>query len=149
MASGDWGIKLKTENVAESKSDGYEKIKRYEDRERQSVTKNIPGAIYKLALDNSHPLGFGYSNTYFTLKMNANLIEFLKDGWNVGVIKNDEQISGFIGAETKSKIKDGALIAVQELEKGTAVYFVDNPIFRSFWENGKLLLTNAVFLVGQ
>jgi hypothetical protein len=81
--------------------------------------------------------------------MNANLIEFLKDGWNVGVIKNDEQISGFIGAETKSKIKDGALIAVQELEKGTAVYFVDNPIFRSFWENGKLLLTNAVFLVGQ
>jgi len=149
MASGDWGIKLKTENVAESKLDGYEKIKRYEDRERQSVTKNIPGAIYKLALDNSHPLGFGYSNTYFTLKMNANLIEFLKDGWNVGVIKNDEQISGFIGAETKSKIKDGALIAVQELEKGTAVYFVDNPIFRSFWENGKLLLTNAVFLVGQ
>jgi hypothetical protein len=29
------------------------------------------------------------------------------------------------------------------------VYFADNPVFRSFWENGKLLFTNAVFLTGQ
>jgi hypothetical protein len=24
---------------------------------------------------------------------------------------------------------------------------VDNPLFRSFWENGKLLLVNSVFFV--
>jgi hypothetical protein len=29
------------------------------------------------------------------------------------------------------------------------VYFADNPVFRSFWESGKLMLANAVFLVGQ
>jgi len=26
---------------------------------------------------------------------------------------------------------------------------VDDPIFRSFWENGKLLFSNAVFMVGE
>jgi len=25
----------------------------------------------------------------------------------------------------------------------------DDPVFRAFWENGKLLLGNAIFLVGQ
>ena len=29
------------------------------------------------------------------------------------------------------------------------VFLADDVLFRSFWENGKLLLCNAVFLVGQ
>jgi len=33
--------------------------------------------------------------------------------------------------------------------RGQVVFFADDPIFRSFWENGKLLFANAVFLVGQ
>jgi len=41
------------------------------------------------------------------------------------------------------------VIAVQGMGRGSIVYFADNPIFRSFWDNGKLLLTNAVFLAGQ
>jgi len=32
---------------------------------------------------------------------------------------------------------------------GSVVYLSDNPLFRNFWENGKLLFTNAVFLAGQ
>jgi hypothetical protein len=32
---------------------------------------------------------------------------------------------------------------------GDIIYLADNPIFRNFWENGKLLLSNAVFLAGQ
>jgi len=38
---------------------------------------------------------------------------------------------------------------VQTLGRGTVVYMADDPVFRSFWENGKLLLGNAVFMVGQ
>jgi hypothetical protein len=30
-----------------------------------------------------------------------------------------------------------------------ASFVADDPLFRSFWENGKLLFCNAVFLVGQ
>jgi len=147
MASGDWGIKSKKENE-ESKDASYADLKRYENRERESVSSNIPGAIYKLNIDDSHPLAFGYTD-YYSLKMNANVFEFSKDGWNVGVIKQENALSGFVGNAIKSKIKDGTVIGVQDYGQGKIVYFADNPIFRCFWENGKLLIANAVFLVGQ
>ncbi|HMU73488.1 MAG TPA: zinc carboxypeptidase, partial [Ferruginibacter sp.] len=118
-------------------------------RERDWVGSNIPGAIYKVELDNSHPLAFGYGNTYFTLKLNDELYGFMKDGWNVGVVKKENQAAGFVGSRLQAKIKDGTVIGVQPVGGGTVVFFADDPIFRNFWENGKLLLANAVFLVGQ
>jgi hypothetical protein len=41
------------------------------------------------------------------------------------------------------------LIGVQEMGNGTITYFADDVLFRNFWENGKLMFANAVFLVGQ
>ncbi|UEG48619.1 M14 family metallopeptidase [Ferruginibacter lapsinanis] len=149
LASNDWGLKLKKSDDEKSNKDTYADVKRYENRERESISKNIPGAIYKLELDNSHPLAFGYPNYYFTLKQNDNLYEFSKDGWNVGVLKNENQIAGFVGNKLTNKIKDGTVIGVQPMGSGSIVYFADNPIFRSFWENGKLIFVNAVFFVGQ
>jgi hypothetical protein len=35
---------------------------------------------------------------------------------------------------------------MEEKGKGEVVYFVDDPLFRSFWENGKLMFCNAVFM---
>ena len=75
--------------------------------------------------------------------------EFMKEGWNVGVIKKDNQVAGFVGSKVKTKIKDGTVIGTLGMGNGKIVFFADDPIFRSFWENGKLLLSNAVFLVGQ
>ena len=49
----------------------------------------------------------------------------------------------------KDKIKDGLSFGVQEYGKGSIIYLADNPIFRCFWENGKMIFSNAVFLVGQ
>ena len=149
MANGDWGVKIKKENEEkeEDKKPSYDDIKRYENRDRQSLKYSTPGAIYKVTLDESHPLAYGYPDFYFSLKLNSNLLEFMKDGWNVGVIKKDQQVSGFVGSRAKEKITDGTVLAVQGMGNGTVVYFTDDPVFRSFWENGKMLLANAVFLV--
>ncbi|MBI2731600.1 MAG: zinc carboxypeptidase, partial [Sphingobacteriales bacterium] len=85
-----------------------------------------------------------------TLKQDDNIAEFIKDGgWNVGVIKKEGPVAGFVGTKVKEKLKDGLLLGVQDMGNGSIVYFVEDPIFRNFWENGKLLLSNAVFLVGQ
>ncbi|NOT93951.1 M14 family metallopeptidase [Ferruginibacter sp.] len=155
IAKADWGFKLKKSDEEEKKDDKkddnsvYADVKRFENRERESITEYIPGSIYKVTLDDSHPLAFGYTSGYFTLKQNSDLYEFMKDGWNVGVIKKDNQVAGFVGSKLKDKIKDGTVIGVQQVGRGSIVYFADNPIFRSFWENGKLMFANAVFLVNQ
>jgi len=38
------------------------------------------------------------------------------------------------------------LFGTEAVGSGSVVYFVDNPLYRSFWENGKLWLVNALFM---
>ena len=38
------------------------------------------------------------------------------------------------------------LFGVQELGRGSITIWHDDVLFRSFWENGKLMFSNAVFL---
>ena len=76
-------------NNHDKNKDEYVALKKYNNRDREYLHENIPGAIYKVELDNTHPLAYGYDNLYYTLKQDANIYEFLKEGWNVGVLKKD------------------------------------------------------------
>jgi hypothetical protein len=153
MANGDWGLKVKKDEEEKDKKDepkvSYADVKPFEENEHEGIKNTVAGAIYKLDIDNSHPLAFGYPNYYFTLKQDERIYEFLKEGWNVGIIKKDGKVAGFTGSKVKDKIKDGTAIGVQEYGQGSIIYFSDDPVFRCFWENGKLMLANAVFFVGQ
>ncbi|PTQ93233.1 zinc carboxypeptidase [Mucilaginibacter yixingensis] len=122
----------------------------YGERERQSLKTSVPGAIYKMRLDNTHPLAYGLPDYYYTLKLDDKIYAPLgDDGWSVGTIKKDGFVAGFVGQTSKNKIMDGMLLGVQPLGRGTVVYMVDDPLFRELWENGKLLFSNAVFMVGN
>lgn len=152
----EWGIRLKGDGPDKKEGDkdkgdnSYADLHRYSNRQRDEAANSVPGSIYKVELDDSHPLAFGYPDHYYTIKQDDNVYEFLKDGgWNVGIIRKDNYISGFTGNKAKEKLKDGLVFGVQEMGRGKIVYLADDPLFRSFWENGKLLFCNAVFLVGQ
>ena len=156
LARNEWGIKLKDgekkeDEKKDDKKDDYALLRKYEIRERDYLPNFNPGSIFKVEMDNSHPLAFGYDSTYFTLKQDDNIYDFFKEGlgWNVGVIKKSAQVSGFVGFKLRDRLKDGLLFGVQDQGGGAVIYLADNPVFRSFWENGKLLLANAVFMVGQ
>ncbi len=152
FADADWGIKIKKEDEEkkdDKKDADYSLLRKYGDRERDDLVNSIPGAIYKVEMDDTHPLAFGIGNTFYTLKQNSIVIEFLKDGWNVGTIKKENKVAGFAGSAVNKKIKDGTIFAVQEMGRGKIIYMADDPVFRNFWENGKLLLLNAVFMVGN
>ncbi len=123
---------------------------RYEDAERKQVSESISGAIYKVRLDNSHPLAFGMRNAYYTLKTNELRFGLLNNGWNVGYFRsNVKPVQGFAGFKANRMLGNSLLFGVEEKGQGEVVYLVDNPLYRSFWENGKMLFANAVFMVGQ
>lgn len=149
MAKGEWGITAKKADEEKENTNDYSLLRKYENRDRDGLTGNIPGAIYKIELDATHPLAFGYENNYYILKNNATIYQFSKDAWNVGVLRNTKPFSGFVGSDVKAKLQNGTLIAAQQMGRGSIVYFTDNPIFRGFWENGKQMFSNAVFLVGN
>ncbi|MBD1393478.1 M14 metallopeptidase family protein [Mucilaginibacter glaciei] len=144
---------LKRKEDKDKKDDAKDKsftVKKYGDRDREAISGTIPGAIFKLSIDNTHPLAFGLPDYYYSLKMNDDIYELLgDDDWNVGTVKKDSYVSGFAGYKSKQKIANGMLLGVQNMGRGQVVYLTDDPLFRSFWENGKLLFSNAVFMVGQ
>jgi hypothetical protein len=138
----------------EEKEDKQEKEKEspaaYGDAERKSLRENIFGAIYKVSLDATHPLSFGLDNAYYSLRTNEVHFPFLDNGWNVGTLKGKQKpLIGFSGNRINRKLENTVVFGVEEKGKGQVVYMTDNPVFRGFWENGKILFANAVFMVGQ
>ena len=150
LAQLDW-VKLKV-NTIEIDSIKNKKIEKsnFAQRERNSVSATTPGAIFKVEIDNTHPLMFGYPNYYYTLKQNAPVFKSIaEDGWNVGVIKDNKQVAGFVGHKLSKALKDGVVFAVQDYGKGHIISIADNILFRNFWNNGGLIMSNAIFLVGK
>jgi len=153
MLAGKEGFALKSKdnnngdgNEEQAGENGNEdNLEIYGERERERISSFNSGSIFKLAMDNSHPLAFGYDDTYFTLKRNSDAYAYLDDGWNVGVAKEDAHMSGFVGYKAKEKLENTLTFGVQNMGSGSVVYMVDNPLFRAFWYNGKLLFGNAVF----
>ncbi|MAD98043.1 MAG: zinc carboxypeptidase [Flavobacteriaceae bacterium] len=122
----------------------------YAKRERENVKNLITGSIFKTTVDATHPLAFGFNNTYYTLKLSNSHFNYLKSGYNVVRIDEDvKPVSGFAGSNTIDKLEQSLIFGEQSKGRGSVVYMVDNPIFRSFWENGKLFLANAVFFLNS
>ncbi|SFP92357.1 M14 family metallopeptidase [Hymenobacter arizonensis] len=134
----------------EAKANPYKLLRRYGDTDREEAGEAVQGSVYRVQLDNTHPLAFGYGDTYFALVRTPLNYRFMeKGGWNVGVIKKDSYSAGFIGAKARKELNDTFVVGTQEFGRGEIVYLGDNPLFRAFWQGGKLLFGNAVFLVGQ
>ncbi|MDB3976935.1 M14 family metallopeptidase [Flavobacteriaceae bacterium] len=122
----------------------------YDQRESESVTNFITGSIYKITIDASHPLAFGYGDTYFSLKQGSTSYQFMEQGYNVGYIDGDAtSVSGFSGEKAKEKLKNSMIFGEARMGSGSVVYLVDDVLFRSFWEQGKLFFANALFFVNN
>lgn len=121
----------------------------YAGAERRSIADAIPGAIFSVKMDTSHPLAFGLDETYFSLKTGTSAYAPMDSGWNIGTIGDDPMISGFVGSNAKEKMKNTLVYGVKRHGGGQLVYLVDNPLYRGFWENGTFLFSNALFMVGN
>ena len=153
------GFSLKTFDTDEEKKSAEktadtlarkERLEPYQEGERLAISGGAAGAIYQVDMDETHPLGYGTQGKFYTLKNNSSKFAYLIDGVNAGKISsNDSYRTGYIGYKIKSTMGGSLAIGSERQGRGEIVYFVDNPIFRGFWESGKLVLSNAIFLVGQ
>jgi hypothetical protein len=118
------------------------------DRGRDRLRYDLPGAIFRAAVDDSHPLADGYSTEYMTLRTSGRRYAALEDG-NVAVLLPGDHGRPFSGhaGEMAIPAQAGSLVAgVQNMGRGSVVYLVDNPLFRAFWKSGHRFFENAVFL---
>jgi hypothetical protein len=54
-----------------------------------------------------------------------------------------------VGSKLKPQLKKGVLIAEKQYGNGHIIIINDDLLFRLFWQNGKLMFANAVFLAGN
>lgn len=119
----------------------------HKDLEREMIKDAITGAIFKTKVDNTHPLAYGYGKEYFTLKLGNTSYNYLDNGNAVYLEDNTKPFSGFAGSEAQKKVKESLIFGAENFGSGQVMYMVDNPLFRGFWENGKLFFANALFMV--
>ena len=147
--AGKEGFNLKENKQEKKDSLAIPEIVPYNKRERESIKNLITGSIVKTKVDYTHPMAFGYGDSYFSLKLSNNSYSFLSDGYNVAYIKEPDFVSGFAGSEAVKKLQNSLVFGEEPMGKGSVIYMVDNPLFRAFWQNGKLFFVNAIFLTNS
>jgi len=114
--------------------------------ERRGISRDIPGAVYGVDLDPTHPLAYGYGNRYWSIKTSGQRYAHLDGSHNVGVIHGaTSPVSGFAGARANQQLRESLSFGVHDLGRGHVVYLADNVLFRAFWKDGHKLFANAVF----
>jgi hypothetical protein len=143
---GEKGFAIKKKKLAEK--EGEENSPQpYKDWERERIKGAITGAIFKTKVDNTNPLAYGYGSDYFSLKLGSSAYEYLNNGNAVYLEQNTKPFSGFAGVDAQERISESLVYGVENHGRGQIIYMVDNPLFRGFWENGKLFFANALFMV--
>jgi hypothetical protein len=120
----------------------------HSDRRRNSLRSNIPGSLFFLDVDSTHPLGYGLGDTYISLRKDE--VHFPLNPAISNVIRHPVDsvpYLGFSGSEITPKLKNTMVFGVEYIGRGKAVYMVDNPLYRGFWYNGLFLFGNALFQV--
>ena len=138
------------EKVEVEKDSTQNNLISYAERKKERTKDDITGAIFNIKVDNTHPLAFGYTDSYATLKTSSAAYKYLNKGFNVAYIEDTpERLSGFAGEKALEKISKSLVFGEQRLGRGSIIYMVDDVLFRSFWENGKLFFVNALFMVNN
>ena len=134
-------LKAKNRNQADPKVGDHS----YALQERSAISDRITGAIFETAVDQTHPLAFGYDSNYFTLKLSEHYFEKLDRGTVFAIESNGSPTSGFAGARTKELLQHSLVLGAERIGRGRIIYFVDNPVFRGFWYGAKQSAANALF----
>ncbi|WP_445384635.1 M14 family zinc carboxypeptidase [Robiginitalea sp. IMCC44478] len=142
---GEKGFKIKTKEPPQEEEDP--ELLAYSENQRERIRDAITGAIFRTRVDNTHPLAFGYPETYFSLKLGNAAYEPLKSGTVVHLDGKAGPVAGFAGSNALDKIPNSLIYGVENYGRGEVVYMVDNPLFRGFWEGGKLFFANALFML--
>jgi hypothetical protein len=147
LVSGKSGFALKNNEEDASKSTGKNVLlSDYTGDDRRELSEGTPGAIFKVKLDNSHPLAYGQSDTYFSLKTTNTTFKLSgENAYNIGITDKSFKPSGYVGYKALEKFKESLVIGAESVGQGSMVYYVDNLLFRDFWDNGKFLFSNALF----
>ena len=113
--------------------------------------KAMGGSIFRVDLDTTHPIGFGFTDRKMSLYRNG--LTFLQSSLNPysTIVKYTDKplIGGYIHNTTLKKVSNSAAVLVGAEGSGRVIMFSDNPNFRGTWYGTNKLFLNALFYGGN
>jgi hypothetical protein len=143
-----------TGDVADS-SDADESVvsgrRPFASAEKDHALGLLRGAIFRVNVDRTHPLAYGYSSDQMYVFRNQRL--FLEPARNVystpvaylGRQQDAGHFAGYVPASDLDPLADSASVLVQQVGSGRIIIMVDNPNFRGHWYGTTRLFCNALF----
>ncbi|MEL6194765.1 MAG: M14 metallopeptidase family protein, partial [Bacteroidota bacterium] len=106
-------------------------LKTYNEQERSNLSNYVAGSIYRVDLDETHPLAFGLGDHIHLVKRNSTVYPYFRSGgWNVGAFKPGAHTAGFTGYKLKKKLEHSMAVGVERSGSGQIIYMTDSPLFR-------------------
>jgi len=107
----------------------------------------IGGAIFAADLDNSHPLGFGYSDRAIFLHKNIeDPMDAAENPFATVIAYTDDPVySGYVSDENRDNLAGTPALIAERSGDGSVILFADNPNFRGYWYGTNKLFLNALF----
>lgn len=152
-----WAIRKKIvdEKLVEKKKEDKEaEVVRHEyvNASEELGREQVGGAIFKVDLDLTHPLAFGYHQKQIPVYRNSTVwLAPSKNPYStVAKYTDDPHIDGFITDKNLNEfLKPSASLIVSKVGQGRAIMFADNPNFRGSWYGTNKLFFNALFFGSQ
>ncbi len=136
----------KDTSAAEKKKKEEKKAQRtWAEKQHHKMLDRVSGAVFRMRVDTTHPLGFGQEEHIFTLKRGKRAFNLTGAGHHVGIYQKDARVAGYISKENRDLLRDASGIAVDRQGRGVIILFADDPNFRMFWRVTTGLFLNAVF----
>ena len=119
----------------------------YVDRRKEYSLNSISGAIFKVELDITHPLCYGYlKNELPVFKSGTTVAESLG-------IKHAEPVkfttqpylSGFASDKNIERHKGAPIVSVQSIGRGKIISYHESMTFRGIWLGTNKLFSNSIF----
>jgi hypothetical protein len=110
-------------------------------------SNQLPGSIFDVQVDGSHPLAFGYNQPTMPVFRQGNLFfEPSKNKYATPFVHTANPLrSGYVNKKNGDLIKNSAYVVVSGIGSGKVINLADNPNFRAFWFGTNKLFANAIF----
>lgn len=110
-------------------------------------SRRIPGSIFEIDLDLTHPLGYGYNRSKMPVFRRGS--GFFKPGNNPygtpAIHTAKPLLSGYVPSQDMKEIANSGYIVISSVGSGKVINFADDPNFRAFWFGTNKLFMNAIF----
>jgi hypothetical protein len=115
-------------------------------RSDEQRAKDMAGSLFEAKLDPTHPLCYGYNqNTVTVFKSNTLFMDQNNDPYDSPVMYTDNPLqSGYLYRGYRDKVKNTAVVNIDQVGRGRVVSMVDNLNFRAFWLGTSKIFMNAV-----